>query len=446
MKVKNFLLKIFFFFLTVSVLYGELPNDFSFRVFLSSSVIIFISINQIFSKTYQPYSLEKMFYIFSFFFFGVAPLLQYSAGDSFFGGRTLSEMEYFYMNILIILILIVYVIFYKFFSKFKVNRKLSNLYLKLFLPQRLRFSQKFLLLALSLISFWAVLYANQYSISSLLIRSGEFKESNLDSKSFQLIIFRFFQPLSMVCLLFYLSGKYKSRLFVFILFLLALITCFPTGMARFSAAALYLPLILLLFKSFEKPNIFTIFFIFSILIIFPFLNNFRYFKSFNKVEFGLDFGMFHEGHFDSYHNFALIVNENIITYGNQLLGVFFFWLPRSLWSNKPIGSGEYLAEVLNFSYTNVSANFFAEGFINFGFIGVIAFLILLTYFSSQIDKLIWSSNDNIFPANFLRIIYFISLGMSFFMLRGDLMSSFAYTVGFVCSTIFVFKVVNFKFL
>jgi len=52
--------------------------------------------------------------------------------------------------------------------------------------------------------------------------------------------------------------------------------------------------------------------------------------------------MFVARDFDSYQNFAIVFFEDFITYERQLLGALLFWVPRSIWPNKPIGSGAFV--------------------------------------------------------------------------------------------------------
>jgi len=72
----------------------------------------------------------------------------------------------------------------------------------------------------------------------------------------------------------------------------------------------------------------------------------------------------------------------------------------------------------------------AEGYINFGIIGILLFAFIL----SLISKI----TDNWYKYNDLRL--FFSLFVCFhmvFMLRGDLMSSFAYLIGILLAIFFV---------
>ncbi|MGZ5255033.1 MAG: hypothetical protein ACXWCT_11540, partial [Flavitalea sp.] len=173
-------------------------------------------------------------------------------------------------------------------------------------------------------------------------------------------------------------------------------------------------------------------------------DTFRAFGRNTELKFSIDYKMFQSGHFDSFQNFAFILSEEIITYGYQLLGVLFFWVPRAVWPSKPVGSGELIAEIMQFEWNNVSANFFAEGYVNFGFFGILAFVFLLARYTAVIDKIYWVTLRQSGPVsgNFFRILYYIMLGMLFFILRGDLLSSFAFTIGFMISYFVVYKLIG----
>lgn len=413
--------------------------DFSTRVFYTSIIIQVISIYYIFSKNDIPFSLNKMFHLFNLFFLGIAPYMQFNARVSFFGARSLEEHEYFYMNLLIIFIIIVCQALYNLLYKIRLSPKKTNFIRKFVINPKLSSLQVILLVLISLFSFYMVFRANNSNLLSMLVRGGELKELASQSKSTSLIIFRVFQPMSMMVLLYYIITKSRNIAVYIILGLSALITCFPLAMPRFSAAAIYIPLMLTTIPMLRKKNIFSLSFISGLLIVFPFLNNFRYFNDNQGLSIGFNFSMFTEGHFDSYQNFTLVVMEDIITWGNQLLGVLFFWFPRSVWPSKPIGSGAFVAELEGFIFDNVSCNYFAEGYINFGLPGILLFVILLAYLSARLDKYYWrvvALEKN----NYFQIVYFVLIGMLFFILRGDLMSSFAFTVGFIISIWIVHKI------
>lgn len=417
-------------------------DNFSLKVYITSIIIQLISIYHIFSKESQGYSLNKIFYLFSLFFFGISPLFQFYEGITQFGARHLKENEYFYMNLLLIVIMILYQFFYFLFYQKKITSKRIEFISKLEINNKLNIIRTLLILLVSLISFFMIFKANNNSILSMLFRGGEYKDTVTMSTTIDLIIFRVFQPLAMMSLLYYISSKSNNIIVYTILIILALITCSPFGMPRFSAASMYIPLLLLVVPFLRKRNVFSMIFIVGLLLVFPFLDNFRYFDA-DSVKFGFNYDMFLQGHFDSYQNFALVVSDNMVTWGRQLLGVILFWVPRSVWPNKPIGSGAYLAEEQRLIFSNVSCNYFAEGYINFSYIGILLFIIILSYATAKLDKMYWTIsmyNKN----NYFNVIYYVMIGMLFFILRGDLMSSFAYTIGFLFSIWLVYKIASIK--
>lgn len=421
---------------------------FSNRVFITSILIQIISIYNIFSRQNEPYSLEKIFYLFSLFFFGVAPLLQSYENSKFWYISPLLEQEYFYLNILILFIIVFYKIFYDLFRKTIKLPGIRNKLSKYAITNKIPIFKGLLLISISLFSFVIVFASNSFSIIPMLLRGGELVDEVMRNNTSQdgspttwLLINNFIRPLSIMCFLYYAISMQRNIIIFIILGLLALITCFPIAIPRFAAAAMYIPVILILISFFRKKNIFSLSFIGGLLFIFPFLNIFRNYDSNKKIELGLDFKMFTEPHFDSYQNFALIFSNDIITYGQQLFGVFLFWVPRSFWINKPLGSGAFTANKLNFFFDNVAINYFAEGYINFGIFGVLLFLIFLAFATAKLDKIYWT-NELSLNNNFFRVLYMISLGMLFFILRGDLMSSFAYFLGFLISGLLVLKFVK----
>jgi hypothetical protein len=144
--------------------------------------------------------------------------------------------------------------------------------------------------------------------------------------------------------------------------------------------------------------------------------NFNYLESFRSLDY------------DAWSNIMATikyVGHHGITYFNQLLGSILFFIPRKLWTNKPLSSGHlignYLIDHYNMWFNNLSNPLISEGYINFGIFGVIIFAFLYGLFNTIIDKF---KNKNI-------SIYIFASVYSIFLLRGDLMSSFAYLIGLI---------------
>lgn len=123
------------------------------------------------------------------------------------------------------------------------------------------------------------------------------------------------------------------------------------------------------------------------------------------------------------------------TNGRQLIGTALFFVPRSVWPDKPVGSGAWLFEQLGFEFRNVACTFLAEGYINFGFGGGLVFAAVLALLIGRFDGWYWQRNGQAF-FSVPRLFYFVAIGMLFFILRGDLMSSAAYTVGLAATFAF----------
>ena len=113
------------------------------------------------------------------------------------------------------------------------------------------------------------------------------------------------------------------------------------------------------------------------------------------------------------------VNESFFTWGNQLLGALLFFVPRSVWSEKPVGSGYHVAEMSGFNFLNVSAPLWAEGFINFGLIGTFIFMLLLGMLLKRLDSFALLPSHSIAT----RVMIAFLVGFLTMILRGDLMTA-----------------------
>ena len=387
-----------------------------------------------FNDNTKPFTLNKIFHTFFLFFMGLAPAFQFKNDIVLWGGKKLETIDYFYGNILIIAILLLYNIFYIIFyykkESIRTNKSFKFTIREPILGLK---SKKFLLFA-SLFSFFIFFLSRKFIFLSLVIRSS----SDL-SQSINLIIDMFLRPIPIICLVFYKIFYKKFTWTEVILLLVALISNLPIAMSRFQAAALYIPVVLVYFPILRKNINFSLAITAGFLLVFPFLNQFR---SYNNADIVLNFDseLFLQGDFDSYQNFIQIIKAGSITYGNQLLGVFFFFVPRSYWPTKPIGSGSQMAEDMHLIFPNISMNFFAEGYVNFGYLGIFLFIILFAYLNTSLDKTYWKYQQN----NFIKITFPFLIGMEFFMLRGYLLSSFAYTCGLLVAILFVYMFVTKK--
>jgi oligosaccharide repeat unit polymerase len=372
------------------------------------------------------------------FFFALAPSIQLIQQTTFWGAQhALTVSDYTFGSILSLTSLLIYKFLYNSFylNNFSKTKRKGQLNAQptLIVPQ-----VNFVLLLL--ISFSAAIilaYSKGFSMIALFYRDSMAEEFQYTISSTQrLIINNFIRPIPVIALIFFkLWGSSKSKFVEVLLFVLVLISNSPTGMPRFQAGAVYMALAIVYFPLLRKKQNFNFLFCLSFLIVFPFLNRFRYLTYSAKENYGFD--LLNTPTFDTYQNTIQTINEGIITYGHQLVGVLFFFIPRSIWENKPIGSGALLAKNGEYFFDNIAMSFIGEGYINFGFLGIGLFITLLALLNAYCDKAFWNKE---FKRFYTPIFYLVFLGLEFFILRGDLLSSFSYTIGFFLSIFLITKI------
>ena len=214
-----------------------------------------------------------------------------------------------------------------------------------------------------------------------------------------------------------------------------LISCSPFGMPRFQAAAIYIGLALILRPKLSKKSVFIYGFCGAFMFAFPFLDYMRYanlldidiVNSFKEVVKGLT-GTLISAHFDGY---VMLVKAQHhvatygLTFGRQMLGALLFFIPRTWWPDKPLGTGYFIQQTLGLKkkFLNVSASMIEEGYINFGLLGILLFAGLMALLNRSLDTPPYGEKDN---SPFKKLVYPFLPPMIFFMVRGDMMSTFAY--------------------
>ncbi|MDQ1161016.1 hypothetical protein QE422_001384 [Chryseobacterium sp. SORGH_AS 447] len=438
-------MKYFYFF--SSLFFALIPISQNIRGFhlgvdISYCIIVCWSLLAIFFSDRPSFSMYKIYYTFVLFFFGIAPYIQYSNAVKMWGGLvTFRSEDYFFTNVVILFIMTLFEFFYKGLSKTKQKLIKGHANLPEFKSYQIKLKTKLLLLIFSVASFAFTLILFNGNIAAMFYRGGMLDEQ-IEFNPLSQIVFNICRPFSLIVFMVYYNNVKRLDIFSIIFLAIGLLANFPTGFARYNAAALYIPFTLVVFPFFRKGARFNILMIFGLLIVFPFLDNFRYAIDEDFGGFNLSYAMFEEGHFDTYSSLMRVMKFDIITYGRQLLGVIFVWVPRSLWSNKPIGSGAFMSKQLDLNLDNISMNFFAEGYINFGFFGILLFVLFLSYFCAKLDNIYSTySRAGRFYNKHFEVFYFIFTGFLIFILRGDLLSAFAYVCGYSVSFYIVYKII-----
>lgn len=387
-----------------------------------------IAIYSMLKKSCYPYSIGKLANLFILVFFILANAIQFAHHSKVVTfAISFAESDYCWFQVLVCCILLSYNFIHDYcFQNYSHKSDNKNIYSA---------SEK-KLIAISVISFIILLAYNHFNIMTLLFRgmTSEMVQQyevvrNSDISSSSALIFdKVLRPIPwcsfIVALCCGCSKRIKSLLFI-----LALLSVSPIGVSRNAAAIYWLPVVIILFTKYIKGNRFIYLMLFGMFIVFPFMDNFRYFSGDIRFKFSMDY--LDTMNMDASQMFMSVLKYDIVTYGRQLLGVALFWVPRSIWPTKPIGSGAFVAESCNGWFNNVSMPYFAEGYLNFGLLGLILFIIVAGIISGRLDARYWYNPDRFRNPNVG--FYLIALGATIFIMRGDLLSSFAYTVGTLIS-------------
>ncbi len=173
--------------------------------------------------------------------------------------------------------------------------------------------------------------------------------------------------------------------------LIALVVCVnPVGSARYSYGTVYLALIGAVgaYATVKRFRLVTLGAVFGMIYLFPIADMFRRsldpnIKSQNPLQSMLS------GDFDSFSqitNTIDYVSSNGITWGQQLLGVLFFWVPRSIWPDKALDTGTLIGAWKFYNFKNLSAPLWAELYINGGWILLVVGMFLLGVAIGRLDR------------------------------------------------------------
>lgn len=217
----------------------------------------------------------------------------------------------------------------------------------------------------------------------------------------------------------------------------------PTNTARFQVATVVFGLAILVAPRFWRGARFTLFFLATFVLAFPILNIFRR-DSFVQDLFvsgspplWSGVGDFTGGDYDAFtmilYSLRFIADHGL-SYGRQVLGPLLFFVPRSIWPGKPIGTGATILSYYGYDFTNVSAPFIAEGLVNFGLLGVALFGVVLGVASGALDDKYWNLHKvEMVDGGFFDGFYPFLLALVFFLNRGDMLSGLSYAISHAVS-------------
>ncbi|MEV6105928.1 O-antigen polymerase [Streptomyces sp. NPDC051940] len=112
------------------------------------------------------------------------------------------------------------------------------------------------------------------------------------------------------------------------------------------------------------------------------------------------------------------------TYGEQLAASTFFFVPRSIWQDKPLDSGVRVGQWMGTSNTNLSSPLWAELWLDFGPFGMTAGFLGIGYCVARVDRrFARSGHVSRDPGNLLAVVVPCIAGYAFILLRGPLLQT-----------------------
>lgn len=434
--------------------------------FISNGMLFIYGI--VISQKRYPFSISFMLWTFSFIFMFYAPLIQY-INNVYPWDYQISDEVLIQTNNIVSVFSLITMVTYEiiYYLKTKDDRlvlrtddlKKSDTYIN-----NLPISEKKLACISYCMLFYIILFVIRLKPSDFLSKYKVEKVWDIAGISSLTTLFSTISKYIVAfvflfnVLIFVKNKKIKlSQIVSLVAFIMVL---FPLSTTRFVLATTYLGIVVVLIQK-KKLSVYVapVFFI-CFLLIFRLMGAMSHLTvdggSLTDIikNFCNNFSRsFFSGDYDAYSNLAKAVEyiaENGTTNGRQLLGCFLFFIPRTIWKTKPIGSGALVAEIIGQEHTNISMPFIGEGLINFGFLGVIIYAIVIATIIVSMDINYWNIPINGFnycekskkPKLMFRLYFNIAypfiLFLSFFCLRGDFLSSFTHLSTLIVISILVY--------
>lgn len=398
--------------------------------FLINGLIIVLNI----VNSGKSYSLNKTFWYFNFFFFFIAPLLQYLTGYISWSYYISKEL-YLKTNFIILVCLILYsfctYILFKGSKRKKIN---SDTF---FLKNSLIVYSKRILRVLLLFSVLAAIFlVKKIGFSGLFIRGLnqiDFGDSAINSIVINTC--RAIPVYSLIYSIYYYLKTNKGIAYILFEALIVFIINYPTSVTRYWVGLVYIGIFLTLIGNKLSGRKFDLFLILVFAVLFPIFQIFKWYSisdiMMGKIDVMKRFMMaYNSPDFDAYSIFVRtvdLVSKRGVEYGNQVLGSLLFIVPRSIWSAKPYPTGQFIAIATNQSFTNISCPMYAEGYIDFGAVGSVLYTFFICLLLNTLDQIFWNDQDEI---TYVTYMYPFLFGILIFLLRGSLLPVVVYSFTF----------------
>lgn len=366
------------------------------------SILTFNLIKELTQINYRPLNLH--FWIFEYIFFGLTPFAASVDLNPYYVFRLATESTMTKALIILILIHIGLT-----FTSFRRSPSLEIMRFSLDL-KRINFLIIFYLLSLPVI-------LNLLGGREFFIRNSRYSQySQIERTPILIIIEAILRVIPIVIFLFISFSSYEQKRKLKIQRKITLIICLvlsnPIVFARQTSMLMLVPIISVYCMNNPKLRISYPFALMGISLFFA--NPFdRYDGKLKKLAF---VSPSRSGDFDAFGQFMNAIevyDKHLVNIFSQLGGPLGFFIPREIWSSKPLDSGVLIAKLNNFEFQNLSCPWLGEAYINFGLIGCV----LAGLFA-------WLLLRNVYSRNKIELISNIYLAStSFIVLRGSLLQA-----------------------
>jgi hypothetical protein len=358
----------------------------------------------------------SFFWIFQFVFLGITPLL--TQLDRFpYYLNTIFQRESVVQATQIILVAQVIALIAQLTTYYKLSKTeyLSTIFDEMDMERLLR-RTNIALLSYSLVIPFIILQLGGFRFLFKRVRIAE-PISDL-SVPLNAILLSILYVIPLVCgltLIFLRSHIYINKFQIYFVIGWIIMLSNPLGNARQTTLFLIIPLIFDVLRK-RKALATSFFLIFPLLLVYSGSIVNRYDGSFQSPRLLL---VSRNGDFDAFSQLAnglKLISQGEFPIFRQILGSIFFFLPRSLWEDKPNDTGVELARLLQLRFQNLSAPWVLEAYVNLRMLGVIITSLLLAFFLTRIDL---NLNENIR----FYLVSSMSSGLLFIVLRGSLLQA-----------------------
>lgn len=276
-------------------------------------------------------------------------------------------------------------------------------------------------------------------VGNFIIKRSEFDMDYIGQGPFANAALTLYRALSFYLLLFVIAAGKKAigikyYFYLAITITIFLIINFPLALPRYMLFAYILALMFFCYPPHRKYKflLFSGFFV-GVVTLFPFIN---YVTRGGSAGVSLLDYYGKSGDFDGFQsvmNIIAFVEAKGLSFGYQILGAVLTFIPRELWPSKPFATGQSAAEFMGYPFTNISAPFVSELYVDFGWLGVTAGAFIFGVFLRKIDAgtISYRHREDIVS----RVVVAIICSFAIIFLRGSIIAVIANISLFILSAL-----------